>query len=212
VEETMQTAVKQIVAQVARKTLTADENGVLLPSRFCEKELLKVVESEPVFSYIDDASSQTYPLMQKLREVLVSHALKHSHSQEEADNNNNNNNKIWERKKSMNPILERIPIFEEELKAGLNRAVPLIREAYDTKGVSSVPNRITQCRTYPLYKFVRAELGTQLLSGLRTVSPGEEIEKVYDAICAGKLVGPLLDCTQGWTGTPGPFTNADLQC
>jgi phenylalanine ammonia-lyase len=213
VEETMQTAVKQIVAQVTKKTLIADENGVLLlPSRFCEKDLLKVVESEPVFSYIDNAASQTYPLMQKLREVLVSHALKHSHSQEEADNNNNNNNKIWERKKSMNPILERIPIFEEELKAGLNRAVPLIREAYDNKGLSSVPNRITQCRTYPLYKFVRSELGTHLLSGLRTVSPGQEIEKVYDAICAGKLVGPLLDCIQGWNGTPGPFTNADLHC
>jgi phenylalanine ammonia-lyase len=212
VEETMQTAVKQIVAQVARKTLIADENDVLLPSRFCEKDLLKVVEIEPVFSYIDNAASQTYPLMQKLREVLVSHALKHSsHSQEEADNNNNNKI-IGERKKSMNPILERIPIFEEELKAGLNRAVPLIREAYDNKGLSSVPNRITQCRTYPLYKFVRSELGTHLLSGLRTVSPGQEIEKVYDAICEGKLVGPLLDCIQGWTGTPGPFTNTDLHC
>jgi phenylalanine ammonia-lyase len=207
VEETMQTAVKQIVTQVAKKTLFASENGVLLPSRFCEKDLLKVVEREPVFSYIDDASSQTYPLMQKLREVLVSHALKHS--QAAADNNI----KVSERRKSLNPILEKIPNFEEELKAGLNTAVPLIREAYDNKGLSSVPNRITDCRTYPLYKFVRSELGTQLLSGLRTVSPGQEIEKVYDAICAGKLVAPLLNCIEGWTGTPGPFTNTqELQC
>ncbi|KAH8944010.1 hypothetical protein BDL97_13G085400 [Sphagnum fallax] len=207
VEETMQTAVKQIVTQVAKKTLFASENGVLLPSRFCEKDLLKVVEREPVFSYIDDASSQTYPLMQKLREVLVSHALKHS--QAAADNNI----KVSERRKSLNPILEKIPNFEEELKAGLNTAVPLIREAYDNKGLSSVPNRITDCRTYPLYKFVRSELGTQLLSGLRTVSPGQEIEKVYDAICAGKLVAPLLNCIEGWTGTPGPFPNTqELHC
>jgi phenylalanine ammonia-lyase len=207
VEETMQTAVKQIVAQVAKKTLFASENGVLLPSRFCEKDLLKVVEREPVFSYIDDASSQTYPLMQKLREVLVSHALKHS--QAAADNNI----KVSERRKSPNPILEKIPSFEEELKAGLNTAVPLIREAYDNKGLSSVPNRITDCRTYPLYKFVRSELGTQLLSGLRTISPGQEIEKVYDAICAGKLVAPLLNCIEGWTGTPGPFTHTqELHC
>jgi phenylalanine ammonia-lyase len=190
VEETMQNTVKQVVSQVVKKTLlTSTVDGSLLPSRFCEKDLLMVVDRQPVFSYIDDASSPTYPLMQKLKEVLVDYALKHPKNE----------------KLESTSVFNRIPVFEKELKASLDTVVPSIREAYDTKGYSSVPNRIQNCRTYPLYKFVRSELGTQLLSGLRTVSPGQEIEKVYDAICEGKLVTPLLQCVQGWTGTPGPF-------
>lgn len=193
VEETMQNAVKQVVSQVAKKTLFASTvDGSLLPSRFCEKDLLMVVERQPVFSYIDDASSETYPLMQKLKQVMVDYALK-----------NPKNEKL-----ESTSVFQRIPLFEKELKASLDVVIPSIREAYDTKGYSSVPNRIQECRTYPLYKFVRSELGTELLSGLKTVSPGQEIEKVYDAICEGKLVTPLLECIEGWTGTPGPF----LQC
>jgi phenylalanine ammonia-lyase len=190
VEETMQNTVKQVVSQVVKKTLlTSTVDGSLLPSRFCEKDLLMVVDRQPVFSYIDDASNPTYPLMQKLKEVLVDYALKHPKNE----------------KLESTSVFHRIPVFEKELKASLDTVVPSIREAYDTKGYSSVPNRIQNCRTYPLYKFVRSELGTQLLSGLKTVSPGQEIEKVYDAICEGKLVTPLLQCVQGWTGTPGPF-------
>jgi phenylalanine ammonia-lyase len=193
VEETMQNAVKQVVSQVAKKTLFESPiDGSLLPSRFCEKDLLMVVESEPVFSYIDDASSETYPLMQKLKQVMMDYALK-----------NPKNEKL-----ESTSVFQRIPMFEKELKASLDIVIPSIREAYDTKGYSSVPNRIQECRTYPLYKFVRSELGTELLSGLKTVSPGQEIEKVYNAICEGKLVTPLLECIEGWTGTPGPF----LQC
>ncbi|CAM6026239.1 unnamed protein product [Sphagnum balticum] len=190
VEETMQNTVKQVVSQVVKKTLlTSTVDGSLLPSRFCEKDLLMVVDRQPVFSYIDDASNPTYPLMEKLKEVLVDYALKHRKNE----------------KLESTSVFNRIPVFEKELKASLDTVVPSIREAYDTKGYSSVPNRIQNCRTYPLYKFVRSELGTQLLSGLKTVSPGQEIEKVYDAICEGKLVTPLLQCVQGWTGTPGPF-------
>nr|XP_024377682.1 phenylalanine ammonia-lyase-like [Physcomitrium patens]PNR62389.1 hypothetical protein PHYPA_000813 [Physcomitrium patens] len=99
-----------------------------------------------------------------------------------------------------------IAAFEEELKVRLQTEVPQIREAYDNKGYSPVPNRIENCRTYPLYKFVRNGLKTQLLSGLRTISPGQEIEKVYDAICEGKHVAPLLECIGGWNGAPGPFS------
>ena len=125
--------------------------------------------------------------MQKLREVLVNHTLKTS------------------KVESYQAILETIPVFEARLKERLEAVVPAVREAYDHKGFSSVPNMIRDCRSYPLYRFVRAELGTQLLSGLRTVSPGQEIEKVFDAISEGKLVAPLLECVQGWTGAPGPF-------
>jgi phenylalanine ammonia-lyase len=190
VEETMQNAVKQVVSQVAKKTLfTSTIDGSLLSSGFCEKDLLMVVESQPVFSYIDDASSETYPLMQKLKLVMMEYALK-----------NPKNEKL-----ESTSVFQRIPMFEKELKASLDIVIPSIREAYDTKGYSSVPNRIQDCRTYPLYEFVREELGTELLSGLKTVCPGQDIEKVYLAICDGKLVSPLLQCLEGWTGTPGPF-------
>jgi phenylalanine ammonia-lyase len=127
--------------------------------------------------------------MEKLREVLAEHALTNPKNE----------------KQESTSVFHRISIFEEELKARLSTALPLVREAYDNKGISPVRNRIQDCRTYPLYKFVRAELGTQLLSGLRPMSPGQEIEKVYDAICQGKLVAPLLQCVEGWTGAPGPF-------
>nr|QCF46618.1 phenylalanine ammonia-lyase [Pohlia nutans] len=189
IEETMQATVKNIVSQVAKKTLFMGANGALLPARFAEKDLLRVVDHQPVFTYIDDPASQTYPLMEKLRQALVQYALKNPNNEKNAEVS----------------VFHRISAFEEELKERLTTEVPLVREAYDNKGISAVPNRIENCRTYPLYKFVREELQTQLLSGLRTVSPGQEIEKVYDAICEGKYVAPLLQCIEGWTGAPGPF-------
>ncbi|KAG0587727.1 hypothetical protein KC19_2G187100 [Ceratodon purpureus] len=191
IEETMQAAVKNIVTQVAKKTLFMNPaDGTLLPARFAEKDLLRVVDHQPVFTYIDDAASLTYPLMEKLRQVLVQHALQHNTSD----------------KAAASSVFNRIASFEEELKVRLTAEVPQIRDAYDNKGYSPVPNRIENCRTYPLYRFVRQGLHTQLLTGLRTISPGQEIEKVYDAICEGKHVAPLLQCIDGWNGAPGPFS------
>lgn len=189
IEETMQATVKNIVSQVAKKTLFVGPNGSLLPARFVEKDLLRVVDHQPVFTYIDDAASPTYPLMEKLRQALVQYALKNANSEKHTDTS----------------VFHRITAFEEELNERLTSEIPMVREAYDNKGISAVSNRIENCRTYPLYKFVREDLQTQLLSGLRTISPGQVIEKVYDAICEGKHVAPLMHCIDGWTGAPGPF-------
>lgn len=190
-EENMQAVVKHIVLQAARSTLYSSEGGTLLPTRFSEKELLQIIDHQPVFSYIDNASNPSYALMLQLREVLVEQALK---------------TPVEEDKEKEAPHLFRvIPVFEAELKKRLDEEVPKARERYD-KGDYAVPNKIKSCRTYPLYKFARTELGTSLLQGPIPRSPGEDIEKVFTAIMDGKLLLPLLKCLEGWRGSAGPFT------
>eukprot|EP00249_Psilotum_nudum_P027304 c34828_g1_i1 orf=498-2810(+) len=193
-EENMKAAIKHMVCQVARRTLYSDHNGLLLPSRFCEKELLHVVEHEPIFLYIDNASSDASILMQKLRQVLVDQAMKN----------------VEKEKLGAASTLNRILLFEEELKNLFDSEIPRARERFD-RGQFAVLNRIQNCRTYPLYRFVRNDLGTQLLSGTQTHSPGQDFQKVLDAISEGKLVAPLLKCIEGWSGHPGPFSCTQQQ-
>nr|QPI70499.1 phenylalanine ammonia-lyase [Anthoceros agrestis] len=189
-EENMVATVKKTVSLVSKKVLSTGSNGTLLQSRFYEKELLYVVENQPPFTYVDDASSPAYPLMQKLRQVLVEKALKPPKELESDERLT---------------LFQRIPLFEEELVAALDVDVPAARSAYD-KGLAALPNRIQECRTYPLYQFVRSELGTELLCGLiKNGSPGSDFEKVFDAINDGKHIAPLLKVLEGWQGTPGPF-------
>jgi phenylalanine ammonia-lyase len=101
-------------------------------------------------------------------------------------------------------VFNKILVFEEELKDLLPAAVLDARDAY-LDGYSPLPNKILKCRTYPLYKLIREDLGTKLLSGAEARSPGQDIEIVYEAISQGKIAGPLLQCVSGWTGAPGPF-------
>ncbi|TKW05469.1 hypothetical protein SEVIR_7G177900v4 [Setaria viridis] len=187
-EENLKSAVKNCVKTVALKVLTTSPDGEHCSARFSEKALLAAIDRKAVYSYYDDPCSASSSLMMTIRAVLVDHALANGEAENEAGA----------------PIFSKITKFEEELREALPREMEKTRVAFET-GTAPIGNRIKESRSYPLYRFIREDLGAVYLTGEKLKSAGEECNKVFLALSEGKLIDPMLGCLKEWNGEPLPI-------
>uniref|UniRef100_A0ACD5XY26 Uncharacterized protein n=1 Tax=Avena sativa TaxID=4498 RepID=A0ACD5XY26_AVESA len=174
-EENIKSYVIKCVAQLAETVLDAPGS---------EKKLTAAIDRVAVFSYADDPCCDHYPLMQKLRSVLLEHALASRSDDDE--------------------VLSKIGKLEEELASALPREIEAARRAVE-KGIAPVPNLIKGSRSFPVYRFVREELGCVFLTGEKLLGPGEECDKVFVGISQGKHIDPMFECLKEWNGEPLPI-------
>ncbi|EEE68453.1 hypothetical protein OsJ_26842 [Oryza sativa Japonica Group] len=104
--------------------------------------------------------------MQKMRTVLIEHALANS----EAERNVNTS------------VFAKVAMFEEKLRAALPREVEATRAAVEN-GTAAKANRITECKSYSLYRFVCKELRTEYLTG-------KKIDAVARILCSSSRSSP----------------------
>jgi phenylalanine ammonia-lyase len=185
-EENLENAVKQCVVQAAKKVLTESPVGDNSDWHLIEKSLLNVIEQGSVFTYQDEAHNSDNQLMRKLRLVLLDQLLATGGRVDESS-------------------ASKIALFMEDLRTVLPKEMEAARIATE-EGAAPVDNRIKECRSYPLYHFVRQDLGCVYLTGEKERSSGEEGEKVLAAIDQGKLIDPLLECLKEWNGQPLPIS------
>lgn len=170
-EENIKSAVNKCVAEVAR------EVGM---SSITEKKLMGAVDRVAVFSYADDPCSAHYPLMQKLRGVVLDNEPEPA------------------------TVVLRMRRMEEQLASALPREIEAARLAVE-KGTAPMPNLIETSRSFPLYRFAREDMGSVFLTGEKELSPGGECSKVFLGIRQGKLIDPMLECLKEWNGAPLPI-------
>jgi phenylalanine/tyrosine ammonia-lyase len=93
-------------------------------------------------------------------------------------------------------VLNKIGKLEEELTSALPREIEATRTTVE-KGAAPLPNLIKGSSSFPLYRFVREELGCVFPTGEKLLGPGEECDKVFVGISQGQARRPHARVPQG---------------
>ncbi|EFJ11756.1 phenylalanine ammonia-lyase [Selaginella moellendorffii] len=139
----------------------------------CVESMLLEVEKQYTFSFIDDAMDGSSTLLNKLRQVFLANPTTQGCS------------------------VRKFGEFKDRLKPKLEEAIATTRKESLDKPATHI---IEKCVSYPLYQFVRHELGTEMLTGggLEGRAPKQDLDKIYDAFCNGSLMEPLFKCLEGF--------------
>ncbi|XBJ19508.1 hypothetical protein VPH35_010477 [Triticum aestivum] len=174
-EQNIKIFVNTCVVQAAKKVVDATS---------IQNKLAAAVDRVDVFKHADNPCSANYPVMHKLRSVLLEHALGSKSTDDE--------------------VLSTISKPEEELVIALPREVEAARVAMEM-GSAPISNMIKGRMSFPLYQFAGEELGCVFLTGEKLLALDEECDKVFVGVSQGKLIDPMLKCLKEWNGEPVPI-------